>query len=156
MIEIREAGTEDVLTLLEIERECFSVPWSETGIRFSVESDDTYVPVAVDRGRIVGFAILHRSFEDGELFNIAVRGGERGKNIGSLLMASVLKNCRENGVRKLYLEVRVSNHPAKALYDKFEFESLGVRKNYYDHPKEDAEIMIRETERGPDYDNNGR
>ncbi|MGM9521317.1 MAG: ribosomal protein S18-alanine N-acetyltransferase [Oscillospiraceae bacterium] len=140
---VRRAALEDIPAIMDIERASFSIPWSEHSVMFEFESADAAVLVA-DDGELEGFAILHRFCDDGELFNIAVREGCRGRGIGRKLLKAVLDSAREMGIRRIYLEVRKSNAAARRLYEKLGFAVCGERRNYYDAPKEDAILMDAE------------
>lgn len=148
MMTICDARPQHVEEILEIERQCFSVPWSENGIKFEIESEDAFFPLAIIDGKIAGFAVLHLFEDDSELFNIVVRPEYRGKKIGGKLLDAVLSFAKDNKITKVYLEVRESNFIAKTLYLKRGFESLGIRKNYYDNPKENAILMVKDMKRG--------
>lgn len=138
---IRRVMPEDIPAVTALERECFSVPWSEKGFLAELDSGDAWFSVCEDGDRIIGFAVLHCFGEEAELFNIAVAADARRKGVGDALMQDVFRGARKKDVRRILLEVRISNVPAIAMYAKYGFTLLGVRKNYYDAPKEDALIM---------------
>lgn len=141
MIKIRKARPEDIAEVAELEKACFSRPWSYQSFIYELESRDAWFAVAEDDGRIVGFAILHRFIDEGELFNIAVSEDMRRRKIADRLLSDVFEGAAKHGVERIFLEVRRSNDPARALYAKHGFEVCGLRKNYYDDPKEDAVLM---------------
>lgn len=146
MIRIRRAQPEDIAPVAELEKRCFSRPWSYQSFIFELESRDAWFSVAEDDGRIVGFAILHRFIDEGELFNIAVDESFRRMGIGEMLLGNVIEGAKRYNIGKIFLEVRKSNDPARSLYAKHGFEVCGLRKNYYDDPKEDAILMELSTE----------
>ena len=141
---IRGARPEDMPGIMEIERECFSVPWSETGMLTEVTGSDSLVLVSEEGGTVTGFAVLHLFGDEGELFNIAVRGSRRRRGVGDGLLGEILRLARKRGVRRVFLEVRKGNAAARALYKKHGFAVCGERRNYYDAPKEDAILMDAE------------
>lgn len=151
MIRIRKVQPEDIASVAELEKQCFSRPWSYQSFIFELESRDAWFSVAEDGDRIVGFAILHRFIDEGEIFNIAVDEEYRRMGVGAMLLKNVIEGAVRYGVIKIFLEVRKSNEPARSLYAKHGFEVCGLRKNYYDDPKEDAILMELRTE---DYMNN--
>jgi len=153
-MEIKTASKGDIEGIMEIERASFSVPWSENSMMFEINSEDSYVGVAEENGEILGFAILHRFGDESEIFNIAVKEAHRGKGIGKMLMLSVIDSAEKNAVDLIYLEVRESNTAAFGLYEGLGFETLAIRKNYYDAPKENAIIMVLDLKRGNRNDNN--
>ena len=146
MIEYRKATLADLDTMVEIEKECFTVPWSRQSIEFELVSPDSAAIVAVDGEKLAGFAVLHRFVDEGELFNIAVKEDFRRRGIADALMAEVLSCARAWELRRVMLEVRKSNAAARALYSKHGFEVMGMRPGYYDLPKEDAILMEKYSE----------
>ena len=92
---------------------------------------------------VAGFIILSVVGIEAEILQIAVDTKHRKNGLGTFLMQNIFAWCSENGVRKMYLEVRRSNKSAAELYKKTGFEVVGNRKNYYDDPIEDALIMTR-------------
>ncbi len=143
MIQIREMQIDDLEQVMEIENESFSVPWTETGFFTFLIRNDTLFLVAEEEGRIQGYAGMVMVPEDADITNIAVRKDQRGKGIGRMLLDAVITESGKHGVRNIFLEVRVSNAPARALYEHAGFTCEGIRKNYYEEPKEDAIIMKR-------------
>lgn len=148
MITIEKAQKSDLDEIMDIERAVFSVPWSESGMLFEIESPDAFFAIAKEDGKIVGFVVLHEFSEEGEIFNIAVREEYRRKRVGTALLEAALEHAENRGLSRLFLEVRAGNSAAYDMYMKNGFIPLGVRKGYYDFPKEDAIIMTREMKRG--------
>lgn len=95
-------------------------------------------------GKLIGYAGSWHVLEEAHITNIAVSPDYRRKKIGEALLTSIIKDCREEGVKYITLEVRVSNTPAINLYEKYGFKSLGTRKGYYQNNNEDALIMWTE------------
>lgn len=137
---IRRMTFEDVKSVAQIEAECFSVPWSENSFEDSLAREDTVFLVCVDEG-VVGYIGMYLSFEEGEITNVAVTPSYRQRGCGNLLIEAVKKEAKARNAECVILEVRVSNEPAISLYKKNGFEEIGIRKNFYEHPKEDAIIM---------------
>lgn len=138
---IRPCGAADVEAVEELEKACFSVPWSKQSFEFERSSPDSAFLVAEDGGVIAGFAVLHRFIDEGELFNIAVAEGYRREGIADALLAELFRRAEAWKLKRVMLEVRKSNAAARALYAKNGFEVMGMRPNYYDFPKEDAILM---------------
>jgi ribosomal-protein-alanine acetyltransferase len=90
-----------------------------------------------------GFLILSEVLDEAEIIQVAVRKESAGRGIGTQLVQEVVKYCKSNGVRKIFLEVRVSNTSAEKIYLKNGFEKVGIRRSYYSSPVEDALIMAR-------------
>ncbi len=130
--------------IAQIERECFSDPWSEAALE-----EELYNPLASfivaqrPDGAVLGYAGLHAVLDEGYIANIAVREDYRGQGIADDLLDVFVRFGREK-LAFLTLEVRPSNEPAIQLYYKHGFAQVGRRKDYYRDPKEDALIMTLE------------
>ncbi|MCR5828756.1 MAG: ribosomal protein S18-alanine N-acetyltransferase [Lachnospiraceae bacterium] len=143
--------------MAELERECFSDPWSEdsitemygTKILVGVEEAGTDEGIGVEptertvRG-IVGYAVIRTVADEAELLRICVSKSARRNGFGRMLLSESLKTAKEDGAERVFLEVRSQNLPARSLYEKAGFEETGVRKNYYHDPTDDAVIMMRD------------
>lgn len=129
----------------ELERVCFSTPWSRNMLAEELENDCAAFLVALDdTGRVVGYAGLLVILDEGYITNVAVSPEYRRSGIAGKLLQVFLDFAVGHQLAFLTLEVRASNYPAIALYGSRGFRSVGRRKNYYEHPKEDAIIMTRE------------
>lgn len=128
----------------ELERICFSTPWSRNMLAEELENDLAALLVALDdTGRVVGYAGLQVVLDEGYITNVAVRPECRRQGVAGKLLQVFLNFAEANHLAFLTLEVRASNYDAIALYGSRGFRSMGRRKNYYEHPKEDAIIMTR-------------
>ena len=129
----------------ELERICFSTPWSRNMLAEELDNLLSAFLVALDDcGRVVGYAGLQVVLDEGCITNIAVRPECRRMGVASQLLQVFLNFAEANKLAFLTLEVRASNYDAIALYGSRGFRSVGRRKNYYEHPKEDAIIMTKE------------
>ncbi len=142
-IEIRPAFALDIDRVMALELENFSVPWPRDGFVYELLSDDSLFFVAAQGDAVAGFVVLRLADEEAELYNIAVDAVCRGRGIGGLLLDSVLNEAAKRRVQSVYLEVRASNEAAKRLYISRGFEAVGLRRGYYDKPKEDAIVMVK-------------
>lgn len=88
-----------------------------------------------------GFGAAMVNYDSADLLDIAVLENMRGQGIGSALMQFLLDECKRRGVKEIFLEVRTTNEGAIALYTKFGFEQISVRKNYYSSPICDGLVM---------------
>ena len=138
---IESMTVDDISQVAEIERQIFSIPWSEKAFRNSMESDNTIYIVAKENNNVVGYAGRYLSFEEGNITNVAVNPLSRRKGIGEKIVRDILNRAYEKGVRDVFLEVRETNSVAIALYEKIGFKEEGIRKNFYDKPRENALIM---------------
>ena len=132
---------DDISQVAEIERQIFSIPWSEKAFRDSMGSDNTIYIVAKENNNVAGYAGMYLSFEEGNITNVAVNPLSRRKGIGEKIVRDILNRAYEKGVRDVFLEVRETNSVAIALYEKIGFKEEGIRKNFYDKPRENALIM---------------
>ena len=138
---IREMTLQDVPAVAEIEKACFSLPWSEQSLVDSVVREDTMFLVCEDAQEIVGYIGMYLSFDEGDITNVAVSPAHRKKGYGEAIVSKAVELAKEKQLEMILLEVRVSNVPAISLYKKMGFEEIGMRKNFYEHPVEDAIIM---------------
>ena len=138
---IESMTVDDISQVAEIERQIFSIPWSEKAFRNSMESDNTIYIVAKENNNVAGYAGMYLSFEEGNITNVAVNPLSRRKGIGEKIVRVILNRAYEKGVRDVFLEVRETNSVAIALYEKIGFKEEGIRKNFYDKPRENALIM---------------
>lgn len=134
----------DISQVALIEEKSFSTPWSEKSFGDSIENKDTLFLVACEGGVIKGYCGMYISLEEGSITNIAVTPEFRQEGIASLIINELLTMSHIRNVKKIFLEVRISNDAAIALYAKFGFERVGLRKKFYEKPKEDALIMMKE------------
>ena len=140
-LEITEMKQEDIPAVAALEREIFSMPWSENGFLSALSSSDTlYLTVRADN-RVIGYCGLLQSFEEADITNVAVSPAYRGRGVGYRMLSELMEAGKTRGIERYTLEVRISNQAALALYEKLGFASVGVRKNFYEKPKEDAVIM---------------
>ncbi len=145
-LSLRAMTASDVPEVARIETTAFSTPWSEATFRSLLERSGVELWVAEWGGELAAYAILWRVQDEGELANIAVRGDLRGRGIGSRLLSRMLKVAEDSGVRSLYLEVRESNELAREMYARRGFQEIGVRKGYYEGPREDARVLKKSLE----------
>ncbi len=138
---IESMTADDISQVAEIERQIFSIPWSEKAFKDSMESDNTIYIVAKEDNNVAGYAGMYLSFEEGNITNVAVNPSSRRKGIGEKIVRDILNRAYEKGVRDVFLEVRETNSAAIALYEKIGFKEEGIRKNFYEKPKENALIM---------------
>ncbi|MCL2069309.1 MAG: ribosomal protein S18-alanine N-acetyltransferase [Oscillospiraceae bacterium] len=145
MIEIIPMTQIHLPAAIEIERECFSDPWSPDTLRGDVESPNSLYLAAVDSdcgGKLVGYAGIVRILDEGHIHNVAVTPEYRRMGLGSMLTGELLACARETGLCSVFLEVRQSNKAAIALYGGLGFEVSGRRPRYYQNPAEDALLMM--------------
>ena len=135
---IRQMTAEDIPAVAQIEKECFSRPWSEQGFLDGMK--DAIFFVAEDP-QIAGYIGMYRMPPEGEITNVAVTRKMRKKGCGRELLLRMQQWAEKHGIDRIVLEVRSGNEPAIHLYRTCGFEKIGVRKNFYQFPREDADIM---------------
>ena len=125
-----------------LEKVCFPAdPWSGELFRAALACPDTVLLAAEkEDGAVLGYAVLSAVLDEGSLDNIAVAPNCRRRGVADALL-SALENIGRTKLSVLFLEVRASNLPAIALYEKHGFVPVGRRKNYYESPREDALLM---------------
>ena len=138
---IVDVTAEHIPQIEEIERECFSRPWTAEQLSGQMRDAQHEFIAAVDDGRVLGYVGLMYVLDEGYISNVAVHPAARRQGIGDALIDALAAKAEELELAFLTLEVRESNAPAIALYAKHGFHPVGKRKNYYDAPKEDAVLM---------------
>ncbi len=141
---IRRMRESDLPAVRAIEALSFSNPWSDNTFRGEIQNTAISFPMVVVRRpgeTVVGYIIYWQIRDDVQVNNVAVHPDCRGLGLGEALMRYAIDRTREAGAAFMTLEVRQSNAPALALYKKLGFEIMGVRKNYYTKPDEDAYVM---------------
>ncbi|BBF44360.1 ribosomal-protein-S18p-alanine acetyltransferase [Lachnospiraceae bacterium KM106-2] len=138
---IRPMVEKDLDQVCEIEKTLFSRPWSKNDFFGSINDDsDIYLVVELDE-EIVGYCGLWSVLEEGQINNVAIKKEYQSHGLGYKMLDQLIKEGRSKGLTAFTLEVRVSNVKAIRLYQKLGFTEAGVRKNFYEIPKEDALIM---------------
>ena len=143
MITVKTALLEHLDDILKLENSCFSPPWTEGQLLSEIESEYGIVFAAFDGEDLCAFSVMHMAGDQAELYQIATDPEKRGQGIANMLMQKGIEWSKTQNAESIFLEVRVSNAPAIALYKKHSFENLGIRKKYYTDPVEDAMIMVR-------------
>ena len=146
MITYTEMRTEHVPQVARLEKLCFADPWSEMSIAQELQSIWSYWVVAVHRDEVVGYIGSQSSIDETDVMNVAVHPDWRRQGIAENLIGQLIQELKNRSSHALMLEVRASNAPAIALYEKLGFRQVGLRKNYYRNPKEDALIRRKEWE----------
>ena len=127
--------------LAELEKLCFSEPWSEKALLEEIDNPAAYFVTAVEGDEILGYGGMHTVVGESYIDNIAVFPQYRGRGAGRAVTQALIEKAKENDGVFITLEVRASNTPAITLYTSLGFETAGVRKRFYTDPEEDAVIM---------------
>ena len=138
---IVDVSVEHIPQIEEIERKCFSRPWTAEQLKSQMRDAQHEFIGAVSDSGVLGYVGLMYVLDEGYISNVAVRPEARRQGIGDALIDALAEKAKALKLAFLTLEVRESNAPAIALYAKHGFHPVGKRKNYYDAPKEDAVLM---------------
>lgn len=141
MIQILQMNETHIAPIAALEKLCFSDPWSENSIAYELTNRLSYWLVAEENGEVVGYVGSQSVLGESDMMNVAVHPDHRRKGIAETLVLALCKDLKQRDNVCLTLEVRVSNAPAIALYEKFGFTQVGRRPNYYRNPREDALIL---------------
>ena len=144
MIRYEKMTADHVFQIAELEKRCFSDPWSERSIAYELTNPLSYWLVALDGDTVAGYIGSQSVMGESDMMNVAVSPDYRRQGIGEGLVNALSAALVEQGNTRLTLEVRLTNAPAIALYEKLGFVQVGCRPNYYHNPKEDALIMRKE------------
>ena len=135
-----------VSQVAELEKLCFSDPWSKKSVASELENKLAYWLVAVEDDRVAGYVGSQTVCGETDMMNIAVHPDFRRRGIAESLVNALVEDLQKQESHSLTLEVRASNEAAQKLYEKLGFMQVGLRKNYYRNPKEDAYILRKEWE----------
>ena len=144
---IVEMTADHVIQIAQLERECFSDPWSQNSIASELENPLSYWLVAMAGNVVAGYVGSQTVLGESDMMNLAVRGEFRRQGVARDLVLALIDGLNQRGSHCLTLEVRDSNAPARKLYEELGFVQVGIRPNYYQHPREDGLILRKEWER---------
>lgn len=143
---IEKMNSSHVVQIAQLEKICFSDPWSEKSIASELDNKLAFWLVAAEGDTVAGYIGSQTVIDETDMMNVAVHPDFRRQGIAEALVNTLVENLKKMGSRCLTLEVRASNAPAIALYGKLGFAEIGRRKNYYRNPREDALILRKEWE----------
>jgi ribosomal-protein-alanine N-acetyltransferase len=132
----------DLPEVVEIERASCTMPWTESLFYNEIQNPRSLSRVARKCGKVIGYICANRIMDEGHILNLAVHPNHRKLGIATALVEDMIALLRADECRFLFLEARASNDGAKRVYEKMNFAFLGIRKNYYVSPVEDAVIMV--------------
>ena len=142
--EIADVTLEHIDEIEELEKLCFSLPWSRQAL-ISQLPDDMHMFIAAldDDGRVLGYVGMMYVLDEGYISNVAVSPEHRRLGIADSLINALVEKANKKELSFVTLEVRESNLAAQMLYEKHGFTEVGRRRNYYVRPTEDAILMTR-------------
>ena len=141
--EIINASEKHVEQLEQLEKVCFSMPWTRDFLISQLPDDRHIFIAAADGENILGYVGMMYVIDEGYISNVAVAPEYRRQGIADALILELIDRCKILKLSFVTLEVRAGNSPAISLYEKHGFSPVGRRKNYYDFPKEDAILMTK-------------
>ena len=154
LLTVRRCAPADIEHMASIERVSFSDPWSFETLSAAYALRHMRVLVAEESGKaggqggappvIVGYVLALIMADEGEIADVAVAPESRRRGVARALLDQMILDMGAEGVRALYLEVRESNVAARGLYRSMNFEQVGRRREYYQHPSEDALLLRRD------------
>ena len=143
---IRNMTAAEVPLVAGLEAVCFNDPWSERSVASELDNQLSLWLVAMEGERLAGYVGSQTVMGETDMMNIAVDPEFRRRGIAGQLVDALVAELKTRQSHCLTLEVRASNEPARALHEKLGFQQVGLRKNYYRNPKEDALILRKEWE----------
>lgn len=138
---IRIMKPEDAAQAAVIEKEVFSLPWSEKSFYDALLKEDNIYVVAQEGEKIAGYAGVWGVFGEADITNVCVAPDFRRKGIAEEMLKFLIAEGRKKKIDIFFLEVRESNHAAISLYEKLGFQRIGMRKNFYEKPVENGVVM---------------
>lgn len=144
MLTFRKITEKDIEQIAVLEQKIFADAWSVASICETYKQPQAFITVAEDNGILAGYCIVYYVMDEAEIARIAVDENFRRQGIGVKLLSHTFLCCQEKQIERVLLEVRESNEAARAFYTKHGFREDGIRKDFYEQPKEHAVLMSRE------------
>ena len=141
--EVRALAPEMLDEAAEIERLCFSEPWSPEALLYMCKSPNTHAVAVIIDGRLAAYGGCEFVLDEASIVNIATHPDFRRRGCASAIIDALEEFLSSKSVQNIFLEVRVSNMPARTLYEGKGFRTVGTRKNYYRFPTEYAAVMLK-------------
>ena len=142
-MDFRRSIPADATGIAELEDLIFSDAWSYRDVQDLICTEGGMCFTAVEDGKVIAYVIGRLIAPEGEIYRVAVAPHKRQRGIGYRLLDYAVKTSKGQGLERLFLEVRSRNIPARKLYTAYGFKEIGIRKNYYKNPQDDAIIMLR-------------
>ena len=141
MLTFSQIKDSDAKELARLDKECFSIPWSENSFLNDAKNPIAEYVIARIDDKIVGYAGFWQVLDEGQITNIAVLKDFRRQKIAQKMLFELIEKAKSKNLKVLSLEVRESNVAAINLYSGLNFKTVGIRKNYYKNPTENAVLM---------------
>lgn len=141
---VRKMVETDLETVVRIEKETFTDPWSYSAFKSDLGNEMAWPIAAICDNVLAGYSCIYIAAGELQIGNFAVAEAFRGRGIAKALMNEIIKLAQHNKCDAMFLEVRESNIPAQSLYKSFGFKQAGRRLGYYNNPRENAILMVKE------------
>ena len=139
---ICDAAAAHIPQIETLEQKCFSLPWTAEQLKSQLKDNQhEFIAALAPDGTVLGYVGMMYVLDEGYISNVAVSPEYRRQGIADALIERLCIICRGLELSFVTLEVRAGNMPAIALYEKHGFHRVGLRRNYYERPREDALIM---------------
>lgn len=139
---IAPMNEKNVSQVAMLEEACFSAPWSEESLREVLGREEFLYLTVCEGDEVLGYGGVYFAADEANITNIAVRSSARRRGIGNRIVNAILTEAKRRGATTVYLEVRVGNDGARRLYERCGFTLAGVRRGFYDKPKEDGCVYV--------------
>ncbi len=136
--------SENIDSLYALECLSFPVPWTKQAFLNELKNENACYVLLCEANTVIGYAAFWQAADNADITNVAVHPAHRKRGYGKALLTKLLEEAHLRGIKQIFLEVRVSNTAAQALYTSCGFTAVGMRKNYYADNGEDAVIMTKE------------
>ena len=141
-ITIRLMEERDLDAIMEVEKQCFTLPWSREAFYNELHQNRfAHYLILEEDNKVIGYCGAWLVVDEAHITNIAVLPAYQGRGLGKVLLSSMIKECMLQAIKRMTLEVRESNLVAQSLYKKLGFVEGAIRKNYYSDNQEDAIVM---------------
>ncbi len=143
-IVVRPMEMKDLDAVAELEKACFNSPWSRDALLDSLNRPEYVFLVAEISGEVAGYVGLQCVLDEGNITDICTAPAHRRLGVAHALMGELFNAAKKAGIGSIFLEVRETNLAALSLYEETGFERIGIRKNFYEAPMENAVLMRKE------------
>lgn len=143
MLKIKKAEDTELPEIATLEKEIFSDAWSLKSLKETWQQKNAEIFAAKDQEKLIGYVIFYHVLDEGEIARIATAPALRRQGAATQMFRGLVSFCLEHQIEKIMLEVRDGNESARRFYQKCGFTEDGIRKNYYENPKEDAVLMSK-------------
>ena len=140
MISIKEINKKDIDLCYELDSNTISL-WSKEQWAKEFKKDGTKIFGLLIKNLVIGICVFQVVLDEAQINYFVVNKKFRKKGFGSYLMSYLIKNCEKLNLKKLILEVSQSNVTAERFYRRFDFSTVGIRKNYY---KDGSNALLKE------------